>query len=459
MATVGVIGAGIAGLTAAHRLHERGLEVQVLEASARPGGMIRSEREQGFLVEHGPNSLRPTPAVLPEMVHDLGLTGELVAANDAASTRYVVRDGVPTPLPMSPWSFVTTNLLSTKAKLRLLAEPFVGAASGDDETVASFVERRLGPEILDYAVNPFVGGIFAGDPERLSVRHAFETLFSMERDHGSLFRGMLHAARTRAGADNTPDTPSGLFSFREGLQTLPGALADALGDRVHVNTPVTGLRQDGTTWTVVTGSGDREATHTFDRVICTVPLHRLAALGLDTPIDLAPLETVPYPPVSVLALGFRREDVVHPLDGFGMLVPEAEDDFDILGTIFSSTIFPGRAPGGRVLLTTFVGGTRHPAHGTADTKALRTIVERDLNALLGLRGNPVFVRRVQWAQAIPQYTMGHTQVKRTLDALEAEHPGLVFAGNYRSGVSVGDAMASGAEAASRVADEAFQVAG
>jgi oxygen-dependent protoporphyrinogen oxidase len=456
MATIGILGGGISGLTAAYRLQQQGIDVRVLEASDRVGGMIRTEQRDGFLVEHGPNSLRPTPAVLPRTLHDLELTSEVVSANEVASTRYVVRDGTPTPLPMSLRAFLTTDLLSTTAKLRLLTEPFRRTGTGVDESVASFVQRRLGHEVLDYAVNPFVGGVFAGNPADLSVRHAFERLFTMEREHGSLLRGALHAARTRSDAAtaDVPDTPSGLFSFRDGLETLPQALADALGDRITRNAAVTAIRPDGAQCRVTVDTDDGSDTQAFDAVICTVPLHRLSALDLDTPVDCRPLTQVSYPPVSVLALGLARDDVVHPLDGFGMLVPAVEDDYRILGTIFSSTLFPERAPEDHVLLTTFAGGARDPDLGAADTDALQAVVERDLDALLGLRGAPTFVRHVQWARAIPQYSLDHSQVTATLDAIEDEHPRLFFAGNYRTGVSVGDAMASGADAAERVMREA-----
>lgn len=452
MDVVGVIGAGIAGLSTAHHLRQKGVEVRVLEAQDRTGGMIHSERTDGFLVEHGPNSLRGASGALGDVIVSLELQDAVVPANDAARTRYVVRGGVPQPLPMSPWSFLTTDLLSTWAKVRLLGEPFVRRRPAElDESVAAFTRRRLGREVLRYAVNPFVGGIFAGDPETLSLRHAFERLHTLEQRHGSLFRGMVSGSRSGNGA---PDDgrPTGLFSFRDGLRTLPDALANALGDRVICNAPVTALRQDENRWHVATIQPDGATRmHFFDALVSTIPLHRLATLDFNTSVDLSRFETVPYPPVSVLALGYRREDVGHPLDGFGMLVPEIEDDFDILGTLFSSTLFPDRAPAGHVLLTTFVGGMRNPDLGRLDTEALRDVVERDLGRLLDASGTPTLVRHVRWPRAIPQYTVGYGQVKATMDRLEAQHPGLFLAGNYRSGVSVGDTMESGASAAREVA--------
>jgi len=450
MADVGVIGAGIAGLTAAYRLQESNVRVDVLEASDRAGGMIGTDREDGYLVELGPNSLRGASPAFDDLIASLGLDSKVVEANRAASTRYVVRDGAPRPLPMSPWTFLTTDLLSTSAKFRLLGEPFVssGAEADIDESVAAFVRRRLGPEVLDYMVDPFVGGIFAGDPDRLSLRNAFERLHEMEAEHGSLFRGLVHAARNRS-SDN--GSSRGLFSFDAGLQTLPDALADALGDSLHLRTRVEQLRPDASGYSLTVRSGDgAPQTRSYDAVISTLPLHELTAIDFPTDVDLEPLANVPYPPVSVLALGFREDDVQHPLDGFGMLVPSKEDTFDILGTIFSSTLFPGRAPDGHVLLTTFIGGMRRPELGRVETNALKDRVLTDLNALVGLDGAPTFVRHVPWDRAIPQYLQGYDRVTETLDRLEDAHPGLAFAGNYRQGISVGDALDSGADAAARI---------
>jgi oxygen-dependent protoporphyrinogen oxidase len=426
------------------------VSVRVLEATDRTGGVIRSESTEGFLVEHGPNSARAGSAELEQIIDALDLQDERVWANDAADTRYVVRDGTPMPLPMSVRSFLSTDLFSTRAKLRLLAEPFVGAAASDDESIADFTRRRLGPEVLDYAVAPFVGGVFAGSPENLSVRHALDRLAALEDEHGSLFLGAVRRALSSDDADE-PDVPSGLFSFRDGLETLPNALADALGDRVHLNAPVRALEQHGDRWRVtVDGPHGAPDAHAFDALVSTVPLHRLAGMETETPVDLNSLSEVWYPPLSVLALGYPRAAIEHPLDGFGMLVPPVEDDLSILGTIFSSTLFPGRAPDDHVLLTTFVGGARAPDRATLDASALQSLVESDLDRLLGVEGTPVFRRHVRWPNAIPQYTVGYGSVKETLDALERQHPRLAFAGNYRQGVSVGDALTSGVEAAKQI---------
>ena len=445
MSEIGVIGSGIAGLTAAYRLRQHGADVTVLEAAERPGGVIQTQQREGFLVEHGPNSLRPTP-LLETLIRELGLEEERVWAHDTATRRYIVRDEEPLPIPTSLTSFLTTDLFSTSAKLGLLMEPFVSSQSrkDGDESLADFTRRRLGSEVLDYAVAPFVGGVFAGDPETLSARHSFERLVQWESEYGSLFWGGF-----RTSNSSQADIPSGLYSFRSGLSTLPTALADALSGSIELNAPVSEITGDGESWHVQLGT-DGSPEMAFERLICTVPLYQLNHLSLDTPVDLDPLDEVYYPPLQVVALGFDRSAVKHPLDGFGLLVPPVESKYDILGTLFSSTLFPGRAPSNKVLLTTFVGGARNPDLALRGESEIQDVVERDLNELLGTTGSPVFSHHVHWKNAIPQYVQGYGRVKRTLDSLEAAHPSLAFAGNYRQGVSVGDTVASGAAAAERI---------
>ena len=455
MPTVGVIGAGIAGLAAAYQLQRKGVSVHVFEASDRTGGVIRSERTDGFLVEHGPNSIRAGAAALETIIEDFDLQGERIWANDQADTRYVVRNGRPTPLPRSVRSFLTSSLFSTRAKLRLLAEPFIGRSEQplEEQSVADFTRRRLGPEVLDYAVAPFVGGVFAGSPEDLSVQHAFRRLTELEDEYGSLFLGGIRRALSRSDGE-TQEVPSGLFSFRNGLQTLPDAMADALEPQISLNAPVRGLAHDSETWKVlVHPDGERQRSRTFDALICTVPLHQLSRMTVETPVDLGPLKDVSYPPLSVLALGYPREAIDHPLDGFGLLVPPVEDDLNILGSIFSSTLFPGRTPDDHVLLTTFVGGARAPDRATTETSALMSLVTTDLQRLLGVERAPIFRRHIHWPNAIPQYSLGYGAAKETLLALERHHPGLAFAGNYRQGVSVGDTLTSGLDAADRLLEQ------
>ena len=445
---IAVVGGGISGLAAAWQLQQRGAAVTLFEASERTGGVIRSRRANGYLVDEGPNTLVARSHALGRVIEAVGIEDERVPAPDTASARYIVRDGGLARVPTSPSGLITTPLLSAWAKLRLLREVFVRPSEAEDESLAAFVRRRLGPEVLDYAVNPFVAGVYAGDPERLSTRHAFPTLHTLEREHGSLVRGMLHRVRNRKDGPSKPSPHP--FSFRDGMQALPDALARAIGnDAIRYDAPVVALHQDDDGWSLTVGTDGTQRTEHFDGVVFTAPLHGFSEIAFETSVDLGPLEEVTYPPLSVLALGFREMDVEHALDGFGVLVPEREG-LDVLGALFSSTLFPGRAPAGHALLTCFVGGMRHPDLAALPERDLVAIALDDLRPLLGLRGEPVFVHRKLWEHAIPQYHVGYGRVIGTLDALEAEHPGLSFAGNVRRGISVGDALEAGLEAADRL---------
>jgi protoporphyrinogen/coproporphyrinogen III oxidase len=443
MESIAVIGSGIAGLTAALRLREAGRSVVVYEAGDRPGGMIRSSRKDGYLLEWGPNTIQTTTPLLERLIESLGLSDEVVEASPAATRRYVVKGGRPIPLPSSPLDFLRTPLFSAGAKLGLLREPFTRRRTRqDDESVADFTRRRLGREFLEYAVDPFVAGVHAGDPHQLAVQHAFPRLSALEAAHGSLIVGSIRLMRERKGDSEWTGPARHMFSFRYGLASLPAKMADLLGPSVRLGTPVTRIeRGDG--WRV-TANG---STESFDGVVYTGPAHSLPELHLAEPTRMTRLEAVAYAPVAVLGLGYRREDIGHPLDGFGLLVPAVEQDFGILGCLFSSTLFEGRAPDGHALLTVFVGGMRRPELPGATEAVLVDTAVKDLTRLLDIDGPPTFRHVVRWPRAIPQYTLGYGEVKQAISSLEAANPGFVFAGNYRQGVSVGDTMASGEHAA------------
>lgn len=441
MTDVIVVGAGISGLSAAYRLEKAGFEVIVLERTSSVGGMIQSERTNGYLIERGPNSIQSRTPLLDHFVRELGLSDVKVEASEAAGVRYVVRNERPVAAPTSPTALFSSNLFGAGAKLRLMREPFV--AAGDplkDESVASFVRRRLGQEFLDYAINPFVGGVFAGDPELLSVKHTFPSLVELEQKHGSIIRGQIEK---RCDPQRLAET-SAMFSFRDGLCQLPGVLAGHLRD-VRTNHSVGAATKSDPVWKVSTSQGDFLAR----AVICTVPLHRLDQMTLPDLLQTAIPSNVSYPPLAVVYHAYRREDVGHPLDGFGMLVPEVERKFKILGSLFTSSIFPHRAPEGDVLLTTFVGGQRHPRLASNSPDELHRLVRSDLNTLLRVRGEPTFMRHTVWTHAIPQYALGYDAVIDAIERIEEQLPGWYMAGNYYGGVSVGDAAQSGDEAAAR----------
>jgi oxygen-dependent protoporphyrinogen oxidase len=454
MAAVAIVGAGAAGLTAAHHLRQRGLRVVVYEASERAGGVIRTERRDGYLAELGPNSMTPSPA-LAELFSQLGLEASRLEARREARKRYIVRKSKLVALPTSPSQLLTTRLLSNGAKLAVFGEPMVEVGDSPmEESVATFVRRRFNQEVLDYVANPFVAGIFAGDPEQLSARHALPRLHDLEHTHGSVMKAlgqMMRAGRAPGGA-----SPA-LVSFAGGLQEIPDALARELRSEIRFRAPVTQVRRAPNGWTV---SAAFQPAELYDGVMYAAPAHCVDDLDLafDGGEKVKTLASITYPPVAVLALGFRREDVAHRLDGFGFLVPEVERRH-VLGAIFSSTLFAGRAPEGHVLLTAFVGGVRHPDLANADLNTLTARVLDDLRLLLGVRGEPTFRAFHLWPRAIPQYTLSYGRFKEIMDDAERRNPGLALTGAYRDGVALPEVMAAAGQAANRLAAQLGAIEG
>jgi oxygen-dependent protoporphyrinogen oxidase len=449
MKSVAIIGAGITGLTAAFYLKRKGVPVTVYEAGARAGGVIRSARQNGFLAESGPNTILETSPRIAELVRDLNLEARRIYPSPDAKNRYVVRDQKPVAMPSSQAEFLTTKLFSARAKFALAREPFVPPRrDGVEESVAEFVLRRLNQEFLDRAIDPLVAGIYAGDPHKLSVKHAFPKLLETEQKYGSLIKGQLFgAAEKKSGEVSRRDAK--IFSFDDGLQVLTDALAIQLGDSLKLNAAVTKLLQIKDGWRVSTSSGEAE----HSAVIYCGTAYKLAQLKIEsqTSIVFSAFSEIRHPPVASIVLGFQREAVVHPLDGFGMLIPKIES-FKILGTIFSSSLFPNRAPEKFVTLTSYIGGERQPELAPLPADELVKLVCEDLRVLLGVKDKPVFTHHHFWPRAIPQYNVGYGKFKDLLNDIESKTQGLFFAGSFRDGISLGDSIVSGGNAAERIAE-------
>ncbi len=432
-----VVGGGLSGLAAALKRLRAGVDGVLLERDDRPGGVVHTERRDGFLLEAGPNTVRPTPAVLG-LVRELRLENELLVS-DPTLPRYVDYGGRLLALPSSLGSFWSTPLLSAGGKLRILAEPFRrGGPRPADESVRDFFARRLGPEVAERIVTPFVGGIFAGDPSRLAVANAFPSLARWERKHGSLFVGAIREARSRRTRSSGPRI-RGLLSFRDGLETLPRAMASALGTGFRPRSAVTALSPGPRGWRVSTDSAQLEARE----VILAVPATSAAGLVRQFAPDAADaLEGVPHPPLVVLHLAWPDAALPRPLRGFGHLVVP-DPSRRILGAVWSSSLFAGRAPAGETLVTVFLGGARDPEAAALPDDALVTAAARDMEAEGLVREGPRLVKLTRWARSIPQYERGHGARIDALARTEARWPGLHFIGNYRGGISVGDVVASG----------------
>ena len=449
MKSVAIIGAGITGLTAAFYLKRQGVPVTVFEASGRVGGVIQSVRKDGFLAEFGPNTILETSPKIKQLIIDAGLQSRKLATDPKAEARYVVRYGRPIEMPGKPLGFFTTPLFTAKAKFAVLREPFIKPRrDGVEESIGQFVVRRFNQEFLDHAIDALVAGIYAGDPNKLSLPHAFPKLKALEDNYGSMIKGQIFGARDRKKSGEVAKDRAAKFSFDEGLQVLPDTLAALLGDSLKLHTLVTKLSQTTNGWRVTTGQGEAE----FNKVIYCGTAYQLAELGIEAAPPRRPTDTfseISYPPVGAVVLGFRREDVVHPACGFGMLIPKIEG-FKILGTIFSSALFPNRAPAGHITLTSYIGGARYPELGLLPPEKLVSATMADLRVLLGVKGQPVFTHTKTWPQAIPQYNVGYGKYRDLLNDLEAKAPNLFFAGHYRDGVSLGDSIVSGVNIAERV---------
>jgi oxygen-dependent protoporphyrinogen oxidase len=439
-----VVGAGISGLVAAYRLQCAGLTVQVVEAAARPGGVIQSVVRDGCLFERGPNSALDTTPLIGRLVAALGLGAHMRFASAAADRRYVVRHGKPMPLPLSPGAFMRTRLFSPSAKLALLREIFVAPAPPQaEESIAAFVRRRLGREFLDYAIDPFVAGIYAGDPEQISVRAAFPKLHALEQRWGSLIRGQVLGARERRHLQQTAKNTAKSFSFAHGMQQLSDALAAAL-TQLSLSTRATRIERDATgLFTLHAEQAGRPCDWRSRALLLATPAAAAATLLHEHASDAsAALQTIHYAPVATVASAYAADSIDHPLDGFGCLVPRKEGR-RILGVLFSSCMFEGRAPAGTALLTTFVGGQRAPELPGLPVPEIAALVHGEHALLLGARRPPMFQAVTRWPQAIPQYTLGHLDRVARATAAQRMLPGLFFCASWKGGVSVGDCIANG----------------
>mgnify|MGYP006276509765 CR=1 FL=1 len=439
-----VVGAGISGLTAAFKLQQRGCDVEILESGPRAGGVIGSVSRDGFLYELGPNSTLDTTPLINGLLSDLGIANERSNASAAANTRFIVRGGTLAALPTSPQAFLTTGAFSLGAKLRLLREPFIPPLPPEaEESIASFVRRRLGQEFLDYAIDPFVSGIYAGDPERISVPAAFPRLHALEQKFGSLIKGQIAGARERKRNAEKAKNTAGSFSFRGGMQTLTDALAARIRG-LETGVAVTEISRNDDGNFVVRGTCGGEAVVKCARtvVIATPARHAAPMVRHLVPAAADALASIEYAPVAVAATAYRRSDIAHPLSGFGFLVPKCEHR-SVLGSLFSSSMFDGRAPSDSVLLTTFIGGRRNPELPGQDDATITKLVHAEMVDLVGARQAPLWIQVTRWPQAIPQYDLGHLRRLSPVAAAESAIPGLHFCASYRGGVAVGDCIKAG----------------
>lgn len=428
-----VVGGGISGLVCAYALGKSGIDAQLVEASPRPGGVINSVVRDGFLLELGPQSFSGT-AALRELCAELGISNELLQAPPHAP-RYVLIDGKLHPAPLSPPAFFMSSMINGATKWALLRDIFGKSIPPDaDESVAAFVRRKFTPQLLDRLVGPFVSGVYAGDPERLSVRSAFPQLFEAEKSAGSIVRGMMRLAKSKKGPRQRPT----LQTFRQGNESLVRALANNLGPALLTETKVAEIshQTDGSFALGLENLSGNESVSTKSLIFATPPDITASLLSQLDPSFETPLSSIEYAAVAVVSLGYRQQHVGHSLNGFGFLVPRSSG-LRVLGSVWNSSLFPGRTPKGHALLTSFVGGATDLAATKLQAEELAALVHREISPVLSLKSDPVFSNVTIWPRALPQYNLGHSDRLAAVAKSCSRFPGLRLAGNYLQGPAIG----------------------
>ena len=453
-----VIGGGITGLSACYRLqHEaaqRGipLDVTLLEATGRVGGVIRTEHRDGYLLEHGPDAFISTKPAAKALCEELGIADQFIGTNPKVRRSFVVRNGELLPVPegfymMAPGSFkpfFTSPLFSWRGKLRMAMELFIPRRGRDtDEAVAHFVRRRLGTEAFTRIAQPMIGGIYTSDAENLSLKATFPRFIEMENAHGSIIKALR--ARKKRAAQTSQDTSgprySLFLSFKSGMQTLVDTLTEAVSGCIRLGASVKHIQHtENAGWHVSLADGEALKAE----LLClALPVPQAGALVQNVSIPLATqFNAIPYASSATINLAFRREDITHPLDGMGFVAP-ATENLSLIGCSFSSVKFEGRAPTEHVLLRAFIG---EPESKKSESELIE-LCQTGLTPILGIKGDPQFTVVSKHAQAMAQYQVGHQEVVNTVERLAGELPGFAVAGNGYHGVGIPDCIRSGEAAA------------
>jgi len=475
MKRIVIIGGGISGLAAAHRLTEltratqQPLDIILFEGSDRLGGTIQTSQRDGFLLERGPDSFISEKPEAVALANRLGIDSRLIQTNETHRRSFIVRKGRLRKVPegfqlLAPsrfWPFVTTDIFSLSGKLRMAADLFLPRANANgsnDESLASFVSRRLGKEALDRMAQPMVGGIYTADPRTLSLRATLPRFLEMERKHRSIILAMLRQRKASESAASGVSGPrySLFLSFDNGMQTLTDELERNVtnaGVRIQLNSKVTGLDRANpdrqSSWAIATSDSSKIQA---DGVCLAIPAYSAATLFERTVNQLGQqLRAIEYTSTATINFAYRRDNVRHPLDGFGFVVPLIEKR-SLIACTFSSVKFPGRAPEEHVLLRAFVGGALQPDVFQLTKPEMVARVKSDLEQLLQIQGQPLFVETAKWSQSMPQYHVGHLQRVSAIEAQLGSIGTIAVAGNSYRGAGIPDCIRSGETAAEKLFD-------
>jgi len=447
-----IIGGGITGLSLAYFLLEKNpsFDIVVLESEKKAGGKIWTDKVNGFLCEGGVNGFLDNRPKTLELVSKLALTP--LRSSDNARKRFIFSEGKLHRLPESPGAFFRSNLLSLSGRLRIIGEIFAPKGSGEDETLASFAKRRLGKEAYEKLIDPMASGIYAGDPEKMSLKSCFLKVYNLEQKYGSLIKGMLKLQKeAKKTGKKVGAGPGGvLTSFYDGMGTMIDTLSGLLGGRLRTGIRAVSVDKQKDNYIVHLSDGSHLEA---EAVVFAAPAFETAGMlrGLDKNLSSV-LSEIPYPAVSVVCFGYKRERFKHPLDGFGFLIPGKEGR-RILGTLWDSSVFPNRAPEGYVLLRSMLGGVRMSDLALQDENRLTDVVMAELRDVMKITVQPDFVKVYTHKQGIPQYPLGHQQRLATIDKMTRNFKRLYVTGNAYRGIGVNDCIENSYTLAERIVQE------
>ncbi|ADY72942.1 protoporphyrinogen oxidase [Desulfurobacterium thermolithotrophum DSM 11699] len=453
---VAVIGAGISGLSVAFYLKKGGAEVKVFEKEKTVGGKMKTIHEDGYIIETGPNGFLDGKPYTLNLVKELGIESKLYRSSDKARKRFIYTNGRLVRLPESPIAFLASYLLSWKGKLRLVGEFLVPPKKEDiDESLSEFAKRRIGEEALEKLLDPMVAGIFAGDPDRLSLKAAFPAIYYLEKQYGGLIKGLIAKMKEakKSGKKSGPAGPGGvLTSFKGGVKDLIDSLSEFLGDSIETEVEILGLDRIEKGWKVKYKKENEVFEETFDAIVFSTPAYITAKLLNDLNLELSKLlSEIEYSPISVVALGFEKKGLGHDLDGFGFLVPRSEKR-KILGALWDSSVFPNRAPSGKALIRVMIGGARQPELALLPDEELVNIALKELRRIMKIRHYPEKIKVFKHEKGIPHYTVGHAERVEKIFRLISKYPGLYLCNNAYTGVGVNDCTKAAEEVARRILD-------
>ncbi|KAA3648559.1 MAG: protoporphyrinogen oxidase [Bacteroidetes bacterium] len=442
---IAILGGGISGLSIAYTLKKAGKKFILLEADNEVGGKIKSRKQKGYTFELGPNTVLINNPEIKSLLDELNLNQEIIQPDElAVKKRFILCNGKMEALPSSPGSLFSSKLIGLRSIFKVLGEPFKKPLDGKlEESLADFTRRRLGNEIYENFVYPFVTGIYAGDPEKMTMDYTLKILKEAEQNHGSIIKGMIKTIKAKKAENEASNIPKQkIFIFKDGLQRLPLRMAEEMSSEISYNSKVLQIIKLGQGYQINYTKEGEECSVKVEKLISTLPVHHLTNL-ITWNSDLTnALNQIHYVPAIICHFGYQKNDITTPEKAFGILSRKVETA-PFLGVLFNSKFFPHTAPADKELITVISGGYKQEDFANWTVSKIQTTVKQAINDLFQSKNEPEFEHFYQWNQGIPQYEMGHKKIVAAIEKFELEHNGFHILGNFRDGISVSDCIANG----------------